>query len=151
MFVDVNEKYKEKLILPRISISSFSPDKNKRSTSVWTMPDSQRKLNQVDALMLSLAENVIYIGSFPAHHFASYRLQAWKIIFIDPKIDDDNITLLQAISEKAFFEKELFEFSSRYFEILISKYEIFGNVVIIDDSYDDDIISNFSRCKNIFL
>lgn len=147
------------LILPKLLKTSgrdkkmLANDRNDTFAGEYMLPDSQRKLNQIDSLMLNLSRTIIYIGSYPGTHLKNYRLHNWKIVFIDPKIDDEYKRMMLDVCRNASFENVKFAFNKRHLEGIINTHQLSGNIVIIDDSYSDSIMSyeHFQEMKLSFF
>lgn len=136
-FYDVDQRYDDDSILPDVVGKNGKTVKiGGRITSEWRMPDSQRKLNQIDGAMFMCSYNVIYIGSYPATHLHNYKLHNWKLICIDPAITQENMNALKKVCNQVVFIVDNFRFTPSDLEGLIVNHQITGDCVIIDDSYD---------------
>nr|AAT97063.1 unknown [Tobacco leaf enation phytoreovirus] len=71
-----------KLILPKLDAKVLE------SKVKYVLHNPQVKLLCSDSLILSLSKNVLYLGAYPAEHLREMKLKGWKIVAVDPKLDD---------------------------------------------------------------
>ncbi|ASA47355.1 putative minor core protein [Aedes camptorhynchus reo-like virus] len=110
--------------------------RKKDSGWVWVRTNPQKKIALTAYLGLSLATQVLYIGSFPGTNLLDLQLTGHNLILIDPAIDDQYRLRMMKVCPNVSFKQEKYDFTVDHFNSLIqNRFDTSRDIVILNDAW----------------